>query len=107
MKYKLIILGLILTSCQKMEFKKKEITISSVSTTEQTISIKNETGEDKQLYKFTIGDLNNPNSLQLGNLVITNGNEIKFDSIPFKIKTSGAIIQLKNENGTTVDTWQN
>jgi hypothetical protein len=106
----ILTISLILLSCEKSPFNKKRIYIQSVTATpksNESVTIKNETGEVIDLSKWSVGELNNPNSFIFTNTIIDDGQILTIDSLPFDIKDSGAIIYLRDNNSKSIDNWQN
>lgn len=111
---------LLVTSCKKDDYSSSndytepsKVYISSViasPTSSESVTIKNNSGNNKDISGWTIGDNNNPNAYMISsNTVLSHGSYLTLSatSMGFQINNSGETIYLKNESGNLVDTWHN
>ena len=104
------------TACKKEDKDKNEASTvyiySAVAspTSSESVTIKNNSGATVNLAGWTIGDSNNPNAYSIpSGTIIGQGNTMTFNAstMGFQINDSGETLYLKNNSGSTVDTWNN
>lgn len=94
------------------EEEPKKVYIFSVTATpteNEQITIKNNSGIQKDISSWTLGDKNNPTNYSIPNSTILNqGVKKRFShtTLGFQINDSGEIIYLKDGAGNTIDTWK-
>ncbi len=84
--------------------------VISTPTNEESITIKNNSGTEKDLSGWTLGDLNEPDAYSIpNNKFLSHGATTIFSrsTIGFQINDKDEIIYLKDKLGNIVDTWSN
>jgi Lamin Tail Domain len=86
------------------------LSVIASPTTQESITIKNNSGATKDLSNWKLGDENNPNAYNIPNgTSLLNGETKTFPNttIGFAINDSGETIYLKDSSGNIIDTWTN
>lgn len=91
----------------------KKVYIFAVTTTptsQEQVTIKNNSGETQDLSRWTIGDKNDPWAYSIPRNTILEQDSLKTfksSTLGFGINDNNEIIYLKDSIGMTVDTWEN
>lgn len=111
MRLLIVFISLLFLSCEKTNLGRNKIFIESVVSnpkTMESVTIKNETGNNVDLHNWSVGELNNPNYYIFpSNSILIDGSSITIDSLIFEIKDSDAIIYLRDNTNKTIDNWKN
>ena len=84
--------------------------VTASPTDSEQITLKNPTDVTVDLTDWTLGDLNNPNAYTIPNGTLLSSGGYKTyprTTLGFQINDSGEILYLKDDTGTTIDTWSN
>lgn len=107
---------ILLIGCKKDTDTQSEPTIvyiySAVAspTASESVTIKNNSGVQKDLHNWKLGDSNNSNAYNIPSGVILNQGEtytLYASTLNFQINDSGETLYLKDTGGSIIDTWSN
>ncbi len=99
--------------CGPIEHQYRGIYIYSVTatpTSQEQVTLENDSIEDVDISRWTIGDLNDPWAYNIPNNTIMPAqtrHQFMASTMGFQINDQDEVIYLKNNSGTTIDTWKN
>ncbi|NVK04142.1 MAG: lamin tail domain-containing protein [Flavobacteriia bacterium] len=119
-KFTIVFIGcysLLLTSCKTdpvdIIYEPRKVYIEIVvatPTADEYVTLKNNSGSERDLSGWTLGDKDDPDAFKMPNgMMLMNGARRSFpgSSLGFQINDSGEKIYLKDSTGIIVDTWSN